>query len=90
MVLSVKTLSTVSSNMYNKSNEGSAICSSKIAGMSVHTHSTICISKRLMLMYGLITIKIMIIPTNLMINTKIKLIKSCRWASSSIKGLFAS
>jgi len=76
--------------MYKSSKDGKAICSSRTAGIKVHTHSTICISSKFMLMNFSFTIITIIKPTKVIINTKIKLIKSCKCDNSSIKGVLES
>lgn len=90
MVFKVRDESTVSSSIYSNNKEGRAICNNKMAGIIVQTHSTICISRRFWLICFPIIIIIIIMPTKLIMKTKIKLIKSCSCVNSSINGLFAS
>ena len=90
IVFNVKTLSTVSSNIYKRSKDGSAICNNNTAGIKVQTHSTICISTSPWLMCLPKHIYTIITPTKVITNTKIKLIKSWSWVNSSIKGEFES
>jgi len=85
-----KTESIDSSNMYNRRSEGSAIWTKMTAGITVHTHSTIWLSRRFWLMNVLLNIRIIIRPTNVIIKIKIVLIKSCNKTNSSIIGEFAS
>lgn len=58
--------------------------------MIVQILSTICISKRFLLINEFFIIEIIINPTNLRINIKTKLIKSCKKINSSIMGEFPS
>ena len=76
--------------MYKSNSDGSAICKSSTAGIRVHTHSTICISSKFILINFSFTIITIIKPTKVMMNTKIKLIKSCKCDNSSIRGVFES
>lgn len=79
-----------SSNIYSKSKEGRAIWIKIIAGINVQTLSTICISNKFLLIKEFFIIEIIINPTNLIINIKTKLIKSCKNTNSSIIGEFPS
>lgn len=90
IVLRVSEESTDSSNIYRSNSEGKAICNNKMAGIIVQTHSTICISSKPILMCLPIIIITIIIPTNLIMNTKIRLMKSWSCVNSSIRGEFES
>ena len=79
-----------SSNIYKSSNEGKAIWIKIIAGIIVQMHSVIWLSSKNILIYLLYNIINIIYPTKLIINIKIKLIKSCKKINSSMIGELAS
>jgi hypothetical protein len=76
--------------MYNNNKEGRAIWMRITAGIMVQTLSTICISSKFLLMKEFFIMEIIINPTNLIINIKTRLIKSCKKINSSIIGEFPS
>jgi len=79
-----------SSSIYKSSREGMAIWIRITAGTIVQIHSIICLSNKFLLINELNIILNIIYPTNLIIKTKIILIKSCKKISSSIIGELAS
>jgi hypothetical protein len=86
MAFTVSELSIDSSNMYKSNREGSAIWTKMTAGIIVQILSTICISRRFLLMKEFFIMEIIINPTNLKININTRLIKSCKKINSSIIG----
>ena len=60
------------------------------AGTIVQIHSIICLSNKFLLINELNIILTIIYPTNLIIKTKIILIKSCKKINSSMMGELAS
>jgi len=79
-----------SSNIYKSKREGMAIWIKITAGTIVQIHSIICLSNKFLLINELNIILTIIYPTNLIIKTKIILIKSCKKINSSMMGELAS
>ena len=64
--------------MYNNNKEGMAIWTKTIAGIIVQIHSIIWLSSNFFLVSLLKNVIIKQYPTNLIINTRIIVIKSCK------------
>ena len=78
--------SAASSSIYSNNKLGRAIWINNKAGASVQTHSTNCTSKNSLLINLELIIVIITISTNLIIKSRIRLIKSWRKVNSSIRG----
>jgi len=90
MALIVRLESIDSSSIYSRSKDGIAIWIKITAGMIVQIHSIICLSSKFLLINEFNIIVIIINITNVIINTKIILMKSCKKINSSIIGELAS
>ena len=73
-----------------RSKDGIAIWIKITAGIIVQIHSIICLSSKFLLINEFNIIVIIINITNVIINTKIILMKSCKKINSSIIGELAS
>ena len=90
MALMVRLESIDSSSIYSRSKDGIAIWIKITAGIIVQIHSIICLSSKFLLINEFNIIVIIINITNVIINTKIILMKSCKKINSSIIGELAS